>query len=130
MRIDIEWLFFLKVTTQQKCDKVLANISKASGFTLSDLKTERYWKDQSMFKVSARSSFEEPTQKDAFYTIMAKLGRLARQWVVNAPAEDGSWELGGVTNPGSNCIQGVDSISFASSSQIDAQNQSRLVASN
>src|ERR1700680_2638180 len=90
MRFIFDWIFFSEVTTQQKCQRILDKIADLFGCALSDIKIERYWKDETKFKIQARSSLNAPTAADGLFLIMTKLNHLAPKWVVGGPAEDGS----------------------------------------
>lgn len=120
MRIDICWTILLEVTTPQKCEKMIDKISQTLEYKLSDTAIEKYWKDETKYKITATSSVDVPNQKDGFYEIMIRLGRLARSWVVSGPVEN-LWVFSGTTPPGSIRISGINWISFDSSSETDGE---------
>lgn len=111
MRIHINWTFFLDVTTPQKSAKLMKIIAGLLG-ELEGVKTERYWKDKTLYRVTATSVVGALTPQEAYYAIMQLAAHLARSWLVSIPSEDGLLEFWGATQPGSGQIQGIDSIHF------------------
>jgi hypothetical protein len=117
MRFNVDWTFFLEVTTQQKCEKLLDQVSQSLGFPFSNLKIEPYWKERGTFKVIAQSSFDAPAAKDGLFDIMMLLNRLASTWVVKAPTLEDLWTFSGMAQPETLRIQGIKSITFESTAQ-------------
>ena len=117
MRFDINWSFFLEVTTRQKCEKLLDQVTQLLGFRFSNLKIEPYWKEQETFKVSAQSSFDAPSAKDGLYELVMLLNRMASTWVVKGPKVDDSWTFSGMAQPGTTIrVPGIKSVAFDASS--------------
>ena len=116
MRIDIEWEFFLSVTTHQKCTKLLGQIESSLEVEFDEWTIEHYAKGATRHKVIAHSSFDEPTTTDGLYKLMITVSRLAREWVVTGPTEDDQWHFGGTAKPDSIRTQGLTSISFNATS--------------
>jgi len=112
MKFYVEWHFFLGVTSQEKCAKLLEKISALLGFDLTEVTSERYWKENAVYTVSAQSSFEATNPKDAMDAIMKSIRGLAPTWIVTVPPDDDSWEFGGRSNPGAIQVSGVNSVSF------------------
>lgn len=112
MEFVIDWHFFLGVTNQQKCDKIIQEISDALGTGFFEISSERYWKEKTLFKVDAKSSFQALNSRDSLYMTMNLIKRLARSWNVTMPPDEGPWEFGGVSSSGSVQIIGVNSIFF------------------
>lgn len=115
MTFNINWTFFLNVGSVPKSQRIVDKINNLMEWPLVDIKIERYWKDKTLYKVSAKSSFEAATARDAFYNTMHSANVIARTWTINGPSHDASWEFGGVASPGSCQISGVDSASFSAS---------------
>jgi hypothetical protein len=117
MRFAIEWTFFLEVSTQQKCERIVGQIAELIGCELSILNIERYWKDETTFKILARSSFSASTIPDGLYTTMCMLNHLARTWLITTPAEDDVARFSGTAQKGSTKTKGVHAIFFESISE-------------
>ena len=115
----VDWTLFVKVSTSQKCERIIDTVQKALGISFSQVTKDRYWKDKSLFKVDAKSCVTAPATKDAFYAIMTAANGLARRWVVNGPTEGGIWEFAGTAEKSSIRIQGIESIDFRSASNIE-----------
>lgn len=115
MKVDIDWQFFLNVTDQQKCDKMIEKISEALGIAFCEVISERYWKDDTLFRVAAGSTFETVNSKEALAATMKMLKRLAPTWILTVPPDGEPWEFGGTSNPGAVQSQGVKFISFSAS---------------
>src|SRR5579863_2891718 len=111
MKINIDWTFLLDVTTEQKSAKLTEKIAGLLS-KLECVKTERYWKDKTFYRVTAKSLVDASTAKDAYYSIMQMAGHIARSWIVTVPSEEGLFEFSGAMQPGSVQIQGVNFINF------------------
>lgn len=119
MTFQIHWSFFMKVNSTEKCRRMIAKVANAIGADLVNVNAERYWKDETLFKVTAESFFESPTLNDGFYAVMRTANCLARAWLVNGPHEDGSWEFEGTANRDIR-IPGVEWVGFRAC-QVQAQ---------
>lgn len=116
----IDWTFFLSVTTDRKCEKLIEKIHQSLHLPLQQTTAERYWKDEHLYRVIGSSSIEVPTATDGFYAVMKAVGGLASRWTVNSPMESGVWEFAGDAGPNDIRIPGVK---FASFSTIGNQKQ-------
>ena len=107
-----DWTFFLAVTTDKKCEKLVEKIHRSLELPLEEIKAERYWKDEHLYRVLAKSCIDVSTPTDGFYAIMKAVNGLAGRWTVNPPTEGGQWEFAGDASEGAIRIPGVKSVNF------------------
>jgi hypothetical protein len=116
MKIKNDWTFFLKVSSPAKAEKLVPRLIEVVGLPLSVTGIERYWKDKSLFKVSAHVELRAVSPPDAFYTVMQAASRLAGSWTIAGPhGDDDFWEFGGTASQGTLRLPGVDSVVFNAS---------------
>jgi len=123
MSVCVEWTLFLHVATAEKCQRVVEKISVALGLPLDIRKADPYWKDASLFKVDAKSCIDAPNNQDAFYRILKAANGVSLRWTVTGPYEGQAWEFAGTADEQSIRIQGVKSMSFSSSSNVELPEQ-------
>jgi hypothetical protein len=122
MKIRIVWTLFLNVSSPAKASKVVHKISKLIELTLSVTHGERYWKEKTLFKVTAHAEMEATSPGDAFFKVMQLASRLAGSWTIAGPHGDhGTWEFGGTASPGTLRIPGADSVVFNATITAEAE---------
>lgn len=112
MLLRIDWQMFVRASTSQKCDRVLARLVSLADFPFTVKSKESYWKENGVFTVSAITEFEAEDAKEAVYSLFRMLSRFAPSWIMSTPSQEGLVEMSGGANTGTVPASGVDSISF------------------
>lgn len=93
---------------------MLDRCSNAIGLELDDRQMERYWKDQSKFRVICSAHLQMPSRAEAVVEVLTRAGTLADKWCVGPPQEysDQSWEFEGIATGSHFSVPGVTFAEF------------------
>jgi hypothetical protein len=94
---ELMWAVFLRVNSAPKARHVIHRISAVTGYEAEVLKCERYWKDQSLYRISFNFHLIATSIADAIFETLQVCQHMASHWTINTPSEhdDERWEFHG-----------------------------------
>jgi hypothetical protein len=113
MTVKVRWTMYLKAKNVPKCEKLINRFQDGTGISLSSIQSEKYWKDEEMYRVVADSSIESDDPAGITLTLLDACGRVAHGCYVGRPMYDGgSFEFQGDIRSDAITIPGIQSITF------------------
>jgi hypothetical protein len=93
----VRWLVFLRLKSARKVNRLIDRFAEAVGQKVVVRECERYWKDQSLFRVVLTCQLPVHELSSATSAVLQMCWGLARSWTLQAPQvyEDGRWEFCG-----------------------------------
>lgn len=114
MSCQVRWLVFLRAKSARKVNRLLDRFAETIGLEIAVRECERYWKDQSLFRVVVTCQLPVNEFSAALLVVLPLCWRLARSWTLMAPQvyEGDRWEFSGSAVSQAIAIQGVTYIDF------------------
>lgn len=113
MTIRVRWTMYLKAKNVPKCEKLLNRFQDVAGISLSNIQTEKYWKDEELYRVMADSSIESDDPAGIVLSLLNSCGGVAHGCYVGRPMYDGaSFEFQGDIRSDALTMPGIQSVAF------------------